>query len=225
MLKQVKWSSILLSVSYIVAGVLLIMFPSASGTVIAWILGIAAIVYGVIDLTTYFLLDVRESLNRNEFAVGVLCIIFGIILIVKKDIIVEFIPIIMGMIILASGFGMMQKAIVAKRIGYDRSGIYMILAIISIILGIAVMFFMNGQTARNVIFIVAGIGLMYCGASDLIATLFLAGKFNKFVKAFENAAQAVSGKQPQTVDANVVDVKPAEESNDTEDGSTDTSNQ
>ena len=67
MLKQLKWSSILMSVAYIVLGVLLIIFPDISGKVISYVLGGAAVVYGIVNLTIYFLLNVRDSLYRNEF--------------------------------------------------------------------------------------------------------------------------------------------------------------
>ena len=44
MLKQLKWSQILMSVCYIILGVLLIIFPDISGKVISYVLGGSAVV-------------------------------------------------------------------------------------------------------------------------------------------------------------------------------------
>lgn len=191
MLKQLKWSSILMSVGYIVLGVLLILFPDISGKVISYVLGIGAMVYGIINLTIYFLLNVRDSLYRNEFIIGIASIVFGLLIILKTDVIVNLIPLLLGLIIMVSGFINLQKGVVAYRIGYNRSLVYVLISAVSIIFGVTIMFFLSGKTATNILFIVIGAGLVYAGASDLIATLVLANKMNAFIKAFEDAAPKV----------------------------------
>ncbi len=193
MLKQIKWSSILMSVGYIIAGVLLVVYPEVSANIICYVAGIAACVFGVVSLTTYFLLDLKDSLFRNEFAIGVMAIIAGILMIVKRDLLFELVPIIMGLVIVTSGFIKLQRAVVAHRIHYDKAMVYTGLAVISIILGLIIMFFMSGRTAQNVLFITIGAGLIYCGTSDLIITLFLANKFHQFLEMFEKEPES----QPQ----------------------------
>lgn len=191
MLKQLKWSSILMSVGYIVLGVLLILFPDISGKVISYVLGIGAMVYGIINLTIYFLLNVRDSLYRNEFIIGIASIVFGLLIILKTDVIVNLIPLLLGLIIMISGFINLQKGVVAYRIGYNRSLVYVLISAVSIIFGVTIMFFLSGKTATNILFTVIGAGLAYAGVSDLIATLVLANKMNAFIKAFEETAPKV----------------------------------
>lgn len=194
MLKQLKWSSILMSVAYIVLGVLLIIFPDISGKVISYVLGGAAVVYGIVNLTIYFLLNVRDSLYRNEFIIGIGSIVFGLLIILKSDVIVSLVPLLLGLIIMISGFINLQKGVVAWRIGYNRSVVYVLIAAVSIVFGVAIMFFLNGKAATNILFTVIGAGLVYAGASDLIATLVLANKMNSFIRAFEDA-------EPKVIDA------------------------
>ena len=194
MLKQLKWSQILMSVCYIILGILLIMFPDISGKVISYVLGVSAIVYGIVNLTIYFLLNVRDSLYRNEFIIGIASIVFGLLIILKADVIISLIPLLLGLIIMISGFINLQKGVVAYRIGYNRSMVYVLISAISIIFGVTIMFFMSGKTAMDMLYIVIGAGLVYSGASDLIATLVLANKMNAFIKAFEK-------KTPKVIDA------------------------
>ena len=44
MLKQIKWRSILVGIGYILAGLLLIVYPESSRDLIAYVLGIALVV-------------------------------------------------------------------------------------------------------------------------------------------------------------------------------------
>ena len=191
MLKQLKWSQILMSVCYIILGVLLIIFPDISGKVISYVLGGSAVVYGIVNLTIYFLLNVKDSLYRNEFIIGIASIVFGLLVILKSDIIVSLVPLLLGLIIMISGFINLQKGVEAYRIGYNRSMVYVLISAVSIIFGIAIMFFLSGKTATEVLFMVIGAGLVYSGGSDLVATLVLANKMNAFIKAFEQNGPTV----------------------------------
>lgn len=201
MLKQLKWSSVLVALGYIVAGILLIVFPDVSADVISWIIGIAAIAIGIVELITYFLLDVTTALYHNEFVIGVLFIVFGLIVLMKRELIMNLVPIILGLIIIGSGILKVQNAVIAKRIHYDRSSLYLILGVIGIVFGIVIMFFMSGKTAQDILFITIGVALIYDGASDLFATLFLANKFAKIQKEF------VAAQNGDVIDAQVEDQK------------------
>lgn len=187
MLKQMKWSNILMSLAYIVIGVLLILYPDISASVISYIIGIGLCVFGAVHLIGYFLSDVKDSLYNNSFTLGLMTVVFGIAVIAKKDLIIDMIPIILGLIIITSGLMKVQRSVVASRIHYSASIYYAILGMISIAFGIVIMFFLSGQAATNILFIVIGCGLVYSGASDLFIQFFLTKKFNEFIRMFENA--------------------------------------
>lgn len=203
MLKRVNWQAVLQAFAYIVIGILMIIYPSLSASVASYIIGIAFIVFGGIQLITYFILDIADTLYRNDFVVGLMALIFGILVIVKQNFIVNLIPIILGLLMMMSGFSKLQRAVIAKRIGYSNSMVYVILATISIVFGVMVMFFLSGEAMKQILFIVIGSGLIYCGVSDLFANFFLANKYNEFVKAFE--------KKAKEEDQNVIDVEATNE--------------
>jgi len=185
MLKKVNWGSALSAIILIVVGLFMIINPNASGTVISNIIGYGAIGFGLIKIITYFSFDILDCLYHNEFAVGLILIIFGLLVLFKQNIFVDLIPFVFGIIIFMSGFLKLQQGVLARRMGYHNSNIYTILAIISIVFGLAIMFMLNGQTIADMVFIVIGCGLVYCGVSDLVANFYLASKFNNFVKNFE----------------------------------------
>lgn len=104
----------------------------------------------------------------------------------KQNIVLDMIPILLGLVIVVSGISKLQNAIIARRIGYDGAGLYMILALISIVFGFVIMFFLSGALAAKTLFVLIGAGLVYSGGSDLYVTLFISKKYNKFMKEFEN---------------------------------------
>ena len=180
MLKHIKWTDVLMALAYVVAGVLLVIFPDTSAKYISYIIGITSIVYGIVSLTAYFLADIRETLYNNNFVVG-------LAVIVKRDLIMDLVPFVLGLLIVTSGLVKLHRAVIAARIKYNASFTYALLGVVSIIVGIAVMFFLSGETTQNIIFIIIGCGLIYSGASDLFIQFFLASKFNAFIKHFEGA--------------------------------------
>ena len=190
MLKQIKWGSVLLSVVYIVTGGLLFAFPNVSGNIICRILGIVAGIYGVVNLTTYFLLEVKDSLFRNEFVIGVMSLIGALLIVTQQTPVLGIVPIILGLVIVTSGFVKMQRALVAFRIGYNKASWYLVLGIVSVILGLVIIFFLNGSQTQKVVFTTIGSGLIYSGVSDLFITFFLANKLHQYIKEF-----ALTGKK------------------------------
>ena len=77
MLKQVKWESVVSSIALIVIGLLMIIYPNVSATVVAKIIGVCFIVFGAINIIAYFLLNIDDILYRNDFVIGLLALIFG----------------------------------------------------------------------------------------------------------------------------------------------------
>lgn len=182
MLKQIKWGAVGLSVLEIAAGVLLVMFPALSSDVICYMVGVGACIYGIINLVQYFLMKLEDSFFRNEFVRGVMMLLFGIIVMLKKDLIIGLVPVVLGMIIIFSGFFKLQRAVVAFRIHYDMSLWYAILGSISIIFGIVIMFVLSPKQTQELIYRVIGSGLIYCGVSDLITVFFLANRFHHYLQ-------------------------------------------
>lgn len=187
MLKQIKWRSILVGIAYILAGLLLVVYPESSRNLIAYVLGIAIVVYGIVSLTTYFVINVTDSLHRNEFVTGIMAIVAGLVIIFRQQLLLDIIPILLGLVIITDGIDKLQSAVVAKRIGSPQYSTYIVLAAVSIILGLVVMFFLNGAELQKTLFVVIGVSLIYCGVSDIFVILFIAEKFHQFLESFESS--------------------------------------
>lgn len=216
MLKQLKWSALVSSLVYIAVGVLMFLYPSSSADMVSIAAGAGLCAYGVIELVVYFMMDVKDTLYRNEFVFGIMSLLIGALLFVKRDILMMLVPLILGAAVLLSGFMKLQKGVVSARIGYSRSLFYFVISSVSVVAGIAIMFFMTGRTTQEVLFKVIGGSLVYSGLSDIFTTLYLAGKFNQYVTFYEENLKKQEEPevpvQPEGTDTPAEEV-PAEEEN------------
>ena len=177
MFKNVKWSALVTAILYTVAGVLLFIYPQMSENLICDVSGIAVIVLGLIHITSYFMMDLNESLYRNDFVEGVIIVLVGILVIYQKIVFQQLVPYVLAIVIIASGIMKLQDGIDAHRIGFPSTYIYLILASISIIFGLVVMF--NLIPGGKLIYQVLGAGLAYSG-------IYLSGRIRKFRDKKEN---------------------------------------
>ncbi len=206
MLKNFKWSSMLLSIVYSIGGLIMFMRPGDVADFICYIIGIALILYGLIDVMTYFLIELKESLFRNEFSHGIILILLGILVIWQRSMFQQIIPFILGIMLIGSGFSKVQDGIDAGRIGSKHRWVYIVFGLVSVVLGIIVM--LNRLATQDLLFRMIGASLIYSGLTDLYFSLYLSGKIRKWNK--ENELLAMKENGP------VVDVEEVENKTTTE---------
>ncbi len=183
MLDRMKWTSIAYALLYTVAGILLLLYPGKMGELFCDLFGIALIIYGIISIVMYFMMDIRLSLFRNDFASGIIKILLGVMVIYHKEIFQSLIPFLLAIALIASGILKLQSGVDASRIGYPNGWQFLVLAVVSIVAGIVIMF--NLIPTQELMMQVAGGALLYSGLTDLYTTLYLSGKIKKFMTALE----------------------------------------
>lgn len=179
-LKSMKWNMIVSSIFSIILGVVLIAFPDTSLFVIVNIIAIAFTAGGIASIIRYFTYDLRESLYRNDFLAGVICLAIGLLLFINPGVIVALVPFVLAIFVMISGFIKLQDGIDAYRMGYKNSFIYILLAVLSIAAGLIIMF--NLFETASLLFIFIGASLVYTGISDIFATLYLSRKLHEYYK-------------------------------------------
>ncbi|MGN1390047.1 MAG: DUF308 domain-containing protein, partial [Bulleidia sp.] len=127
-LKHFKWQSMIAAVLYLIVGLLLLFYPQNVADLICNLVGIGLMVYGAVLMISYFMMDLQDSLFRNDFVFGIVWILLGILVIREKSVFQAMIPFIMGIMIISSGFLKLQDGIDAIRMGYPKSWVYLIMA-------------------------------------------------------------------------------------------------
>ncbi|SFA88925.1 Uncharacterized membrane protein HdeD, DUF308 family [Acetitomaculum ruminis DSM 5522] len=159
-----KVSSVTLSVLSVLLGIVVFVYPGATLRIVAQMLGIGILALGLSTMIPQ-LLD-KENTKMPMVSAGVLATIAGIFIIAKPGFIVSIIPFIVGVVILVNGIINLRTALVYKDSLSDKTSYSMILAILTVIGGIAIIF--NAFLAASFILQIIGAVLVYNGVSNLI---------------------------------------------------------
>ena len=162
-LKDIKANVIVSAVATILFGLILVIHPTTLPFVLCKLIGIVLIIMGTIGFISFLMADGYQRL----FLIGALIIIvIGIWFVTHPASVLSLIPIIVGIILIYHGIGDLSLWKNARQVELDHTGSYLIMAIISIALGMICIF--AAISVIKVGMILVGIFLIYDGVSDLV---------------------------------------------------------
>ncbi len=176
LLKQMKWETLLSSSLYIVLGVVALVIPDTMVKTLGYLIGILLIVAGAVSMICYLLREASQNYYRNDFGYGLVGIAVGILFLYKVEWIISLVPVILGILVVASGCRKLQDVIDMKRLGYGNWVTVLILAAVNVVLGVALI--ANSLDAALLFLQLVGAGLIFSGVTD-IATCFYLAKMAK----------------------------------------------
>lgn len=139
-IKKYNGQSILISVILIMLSILLIIKPETFISIIMITLGIISVVSGIIQIILYFKSSTEIKAFSPKLIFGLISIIFGIILIFLPKLILGFIVYIIALWIILQSIIKIQIAINLKQFANSSWKIMLILSIITLLLGIFLLF-------------------------------------------------------------------------------------
>ncbi len=156
--------SILWDIISIVIGVVLILFPGEAMDLSLKVIGVVLLVAGVSGI----ILGIKSQGAYIAYTMSgaVTAIVAGIVCLLQPQLIKSVLPLIMGVIILATGVFNIVNSINAKNAGASRWVASLVLALITVICGIVILFNLN--QAANLLVTIIGIIFVYNGVSTLI---------------------------------------------------------
>jgi uncharacterized membrane protein HdeD (DUF308 family) len=164
-----KIGYIIISVAFCLAGLLLIMLPNPSITVIGNFCGIAMMTFGIIKLVGYFSKDLYRLAFQYDFQFGILLFVLGAIVMLKPNNVINFLCISLGISILADGLFKIQIAIDARKFGIEAWWLIFTLAFIAGIIGLVLIF--RPAESTRVLLILFGVALLAEGLLNLCVAI------------------------------------------------------
>ena len=177
MIKQLKWSIIVMAIAYIVLGVVLIMYPSQVQKLISYILAFALIAMGIVNLIQYTRLDTNQIVNSYDLVLGFSTMIGGILIIINVERFEQLVLIVMGFMILVSGVMKLQSSVNLMRLRSTSWQVPFAMAMIGIVYGIIML--INPFGAGGFLFAMMGIGFMLSGITDIIVSVMFSVRLKK----------------------------------------------
>lgn len=173
-LKSMKVSFLLAAVLYIVLGLVLLLWPGTTAAVICYAFGGILVAYGALTILSFFF-SRAEGFVFDLF-LGIAALALGIFLLVRPQVIISILPIVLGLFILVDGLLNLKRALDLRRLYYQRWGVSLALSIVSLVLGLVILF--HPYLAAEALVMVIGGVFIYEGLSDLW-TIFMVGRVTK----------------------------------------------
>ena len=194
MLRYVKSGMMLLSIAYIVIGMMLLIMPQTSLLWICYAFGAVVLITGIACLIQYARIRGTGFTAPFMLVGGVITAGLGIFTLAKPQVVASFLPIVFGIFIVVDGLSRIGSAIdLAKRKG-QKWWVLLLLSIVSVALGILLVLHPFGAAVSVVM--VCGILLIVEGAMNLGCILYAAMELrtlDRMATAAANAAMSAIG--------------------------------
>ena len=193
LMKSFYKSSIATSIVLLIIGVLLFFRSEEAIIGLAYIIGTILCVLGIVAVVMFFKDSSENIKNDLNIVYGIVSLILGILVIVNPNAIAKLIPFIVGIIILINSAIKITYSIEAKDSGEEIWKSSLIMAIISLICGIIILF--NPFETSVVVFKVIGAFIILYSILDLVYMF----EVKKEVKNIEEDVDDIKNEVKETV--------------------------
>lgn len=164
-LKRTNWTDILTSMLFLILGILLIIKPSETISVISILLGMVLFIMGFLKLVDYF-----TSKDKEDYLLifALIATVLGVIVLCCSDVITGIFRVALGIWIIASGIRNFQTSLVWKEVKSGLWTVTVLCALLMIIAGIVIL------VSTTLAIRIVGIAIAIYAVLDIIArSIFL----------------------------------------------------
>ncbi|MGN1383520.1 MAG: HdeD family acid-resistance protein [Eubacterium sp.] len=166
-LRSLKRNKLLTALMSVIVGLVLLLKPSATLSLLSKFIGIMILITGAVMLLIY--LRQRESSLKIHLAASIILAVLGLWIFLRPSGLVALIPTIIGIIVMFDGIFNLGEALTIQKQSRHSPVMPVVLGIITIVLGLVLIFKPLGVAA--VITQVIGIVTLYNGISDFLIAM------------------------------------------------------
>ncbi len=172
---KLKWEKLVTAIVAIVLGIVFVADPNGSGDAVCKVAGVAMLVLAAAMLIRYF---TSAQLFPENLIFSAVLLLLGIFFIAKSGVVMTVLGLFFGIFLVIDGASKVRDGIDAAKAKMQGWWIWFILALLTIVLGILVMF---GESVMTLL----GVSLIVDGVSDIVTTLWLSAGVRKVKKEIE----------------------------------------
>ncbi len=184
-------STIITSLFLLALGILLIVKSEATIMMVSYVIGAVLIALGVLAIINF--LKSKSELYHLDIVYGIVSIILGVLVIENPKVIGSIIPFVVGVGILINSGTKLKYALDLKENNEEVWKYTLIIAIISALLGVLLIF--NPFKASSLLVQVIGIVICVYALLDIVSTLLLKKRFNKKKEIKEADVKMIEDKE------------------------------
>lgn len=172
---KLKWEKLVTAIVAIVLGIVFVADPNGSGDAVCKVAGVAMIVLAAAMLIRYFS---STQLFPENLIFSAVLLLLGIFFIAKSGVVMTVLGLFFGIFLVIDGASKIRDGIDAAKAKIQGWWIWFLLALLTIVLGVLVMF---GESVMTLL----GVSLIVDGVSDIVTTLWLSAGVRKVKKEIE----------------------------------------
>lgn len=155
------------SLFFCALGLALLLWPAAAASVICTLLGVGAVVCGVVKLMGYFSNDLYRLAFQFDLGAGILTVIVGLLLLFHPWDILAMLPVVGGLFILVDSALRLQTSLDARHFGMRKWWVLLLLSACGVLLGTFLLLrpFQSAQALLRLL----GLTLAVDGVQNLLA--------------------------------------------------------
>ena len=180
MVKKLKWNLVFMSVLYLGLGIFLVMKPGTALNIVCYALGGVVLACAAVQLIRYFVVERGVFQSQLTLISGLVCLALGAFLLLRSDIVVSILPIVFGLFVIFDAIGRVQNALDLRRCGYDSWKGFLLLPVLSVVLGVILI--ANPFGAMETLVMAIGVILIVEGAINLLSALYTVLAVRRFAK-------------------------------------------
>ena len=135
-LKKFRTSSYAVSIVYIIIGLIMLLNPSFIGDAVNYVIGVLVMLYGIVYSISVYQKKETGLYGKFDLLAGIICVSFGLFLILNPDILVSLIPFCAGVIIFMDAINFIINSIRLKKLEYKSWVVNFVIGIVFLIFAI-----------------------------------------------------------------------------------------
>ncbi len=144
-LRKFRASSYAVSIVYIIVGLIMLLNPDFISHAVNYVIGVLVIIYGVFYTVSIYQKKESGLYSKFDLLAGIICISFGLFLILNPDMLVSLIPFCTGVVLFMDAISFIINSIALKKMESKTWYINLVFGIIFLGFSIFVM-----VTAKNI---------------------------------------------------------------------------
>jgi|GEM_PF-1955250 len=184
-LKTIKRNKFITSVIFIVIGVILLVEPEISLSVICRLAGCLFFAGGAYTTVMYLISKNRTLVESGILTVGVTGAVIGLWIVFHPEFLSALVPTIIGILVVVSGVLNVLESLTIRKENNENFIIPLVLSVITIVLGILIL--LQPQFLANFIFRLLGIVNVYTGVATIWIINKITGEVRQIVKEVDSA--------------------------------------
>lgn len=144
-LRKFRASSYAVSIVYIIVGLIMLLNPDFISHAVNYVIGVLVIIYGVFYTVSVYQKKNSGLYSKFDLLAGIICISFGLFLILNPDMLVSLIPFCTGVVLFMDAISFIINSFTLKKLEYKSWIVNLVVGIIFLTFAIFVMI-----TAKNI---------------------------------------------------------------------------